>query len=363
MYTPEAADPFFRVRSELRKVHPSSRLRYSNQFAKDVRSQSRAQSCPEGLRVDEIGEFKVELVRRHNPHARRVCHIKGLNDVPVCVVRDELNAEWENRFIVSPGSLAPTYPRHRKNSSNVLARSNPDYIPPDLSERISRASSRASGGERASRASSRISVPKMSLVPPDHTENDLSDELDSIQALDILCGILQTNSLQTVQAWIDQATEEERLVVIRALRNMKDKGALVGPAGQNLNLLAPLPEDKVSVQYQSNWDQGKSTQNEEVEVKKEEPPMSPKSPAPKPPTSPVATQTPVTVLKKSRGTERPPTRIQMTGLSRPSTMKSVREKFSQMSGSQGSNNAAKDPGFSWTVKHKNSTAPDVASKA
>ena len=41
MYTPEAADPFFRVRSELRKVHPSSRLRYSNQFAKDVRSQSR----------------------------------------------------------------------------------------------------------------------------------------------------------------------------------------------------------------------------------------------------------------------------------------------------------------------------------
>jgi len=346
MYTPEAADPFFRVRSELRKVHPSSRLRYSNQFAKDVRSQSRAQSCPEGLRVDEIGEFKVELVRRHNPHARRVCHIKGLNDVPVCVVRDELNAEWENRFIVSPGSLAPTYPRqHRKNSSNVLARSNPDYIPP----------------ERASRASSRISVPKMSLVPPDHTENDLSDELDSIQALDILCGILQTNSLQTVQAWIDQATEEERLVVIRALRNMKDKGALVGPGGQNLNLLAPLPEDKVSVQYQSNWDQGKSMQNEESEVKKEEPPMSPKSPAPKPPTSPVATQTPVTVLKKSRGTERPPTRIQMTGLSRPSTMKSVREKF--MSGSQGSNHAAKDPGFSWTVKHKNSTAPDVVAKA
>ena len=47
--------------------------------------------------MDDIGEFKLELVRRHNPHARRVRHIKGLNDVPVCVVRDELNSEWENR--------------------------------------------------------------------------------------------------------------------------------------------------------------------------------------------------------------------------------------------------------------------------
>lgn len=45
-------------------------------------------------------------------------------------------------------------------------------------------------------------------------------------------------------------------------------------------------------QLQSNWNQGKSTQNEETEVKKEEPPMTPKSPAPKPPSSPVATQTP-----------------------------------------------------------------------
>ena len=39
-------------------------------------------------------------------------------------------------------------------------------------------------------------------------------------------------------------------MVIGALRNMKAKGAFVGPGGQNLNLLAPLPEDKVSVQYQ-----------------------------------------------------------------------------------------------------------------
>ena len=32
--------------------------------------------------------------------------------------------------------------------------------------------------------------------------------LDVFQALDILCSILQTNSLQTVQAWIEQATDE-----------------------------------------------------------------------------------------------------------------------------------------------------------
>ena len=32
-----------------------------------------------------------------------------------------------------------------------------------------------------SRTSSRVSVPKMSLIPPDHCDNDLNEELDSIQ--------------------------------------------------------------------------------------------------------------------------------------------------------------------------------------
>ena len=36
--TPEASDPFFRVRSELRKIDPATRLRYSNQFARDAHS-------------------------------------------------------------------------------------------------------------------------------------------------------------------------------------------------------------------------------------------------------------------------------------------------------------------------------------
>eukprot|EP00116_Pleurobrachia_bachei_P013735 sb/3473997/ len=102
LQTPEASDPFYRVKKELKNLHPSARLRYSSQFAKETHqrsSLSRAQSCPAGgIDVDEINEFKLELVRRHNPHARRVCHIKGLNDVPVCVVRDELNTDWENRL-------------------------------------------------------------------------------------------------------------------------------------------------------------------------------------------------------------------------------------------------------------------------
>ena len=34
--TAEATDPFYRVRSELQKIEPTSRLRYSNQFAKDA---------------------------------------------------------------------------------------------------------------------------------------------------------------------------------------------------------------------------------------------------------------------------------------------------------------------------------------
>lgn len=35
--TPEASDPFFRVRSELRKADPAAGLRFSNKFAKDQR--------------------------------------------------------------------------------------------------------------------------------------------------------------------------------------------------------------------------------------------------------------------------------------------------------------------------------------
>ncbi|KAL5249021.1 hypothetical protein ACHWQZ_G018015 [Mnemiopsis leidyi] len=327
LQTPEASDPFYRVRSELRKVDPAARLRYSNQFAKDAHQRShyvpRSHSCPEGIRVDDLGDFKLELVRRHNPHARRVCHIKGLNDVPVCVVRDELNAEWENRFIVSPGSLAPAYSKPKKKYT-------------DKSSEFGFLTDR-------SRTSSRVSVPKMSLIPGDTVgyDNDLNDELDSIQALDILCSILQTNSLQTVQAWIEQATDEERTVVLKALRDMKEKGLLAKPSVAYQSNLAPLREDKVSVSYEKRWNQNKSLEDSGDSLLPEPAPVEVPKPPPVAKTPAVGTQTPVSVISqtKKRG-ERPPTRIQMSGLSRPSsqlsklspsgrpsTMKSVREKF------------------------------------
>ncbi|XP_063689705.1 uncharacterized protein C4orf17 homolog isoform X5 [Bolinopsis microptera] len=353
LQTPEASDPFFRVRSELRKVDPAARLRYSNQFAKDAHQ--RSHSCPDGIRVDDLGDFKLELVRRHNPHARRVCHIKGLNDVPVCVVRDELNAEWENRFIVSPGSLAPAFSKPKKKPFDK----NNDYG--YLTDR--------------SRTSSRVSVPKMSLIPGENGyENDLNDELDSIQALDILCSILQTNSLQTVQAWIEQATDEERTVVLKALRDMKEKGLLAKPSSVYQNHLAVLPEDKVSVSYERKWNQVKSIEDSGERLIPDPAPIEVPKPPPVARTPTIGTQTPVSVLSKPKKQvgERPPTRIQMSGLSRPtsqmaqsplgrpSTMRSVREKF--MSG-RSTATPAKDPGFSWTVKHRDSVAHDVISKA
>ncbi|EPQ02071.1 Hypothetical protein D623_10012974 [Myotis brandtii] len=32
---------------------------------------------------------------RHTPHPRRVCHIKGLNNIPICTVRDDENSLWD----------------------------------------------------------------------------------------------------------------------------------------------------------------------------------------------------------------------------------------------------------------------------
>lgn len=355
----------------------------------------RSKSCPEGLRVDDIGEFKLELVRRHNPHARRVRHIKGLNDVPVCVVRDELNSEWENRFIVSPGSLAPAYSSRTKKKSSDFnyittaprctprgQRPHSAPISQSYHNREQESTTRCEsplaqhspvpfGDRSTSRTSSRVSVPKMSLLPPETYDNDLNDELDSIQALDILCSILQTNSLQTVQAWIEQATDDERNVVLKALRDMKDKGLLAKPLMNHVNNLASLPEDHVTVSYEKKWTQDKSVDD----VAKTEPVISvPKLPEPTK-TPVIATQTPVSVLsptgerKGDRKGDRPPTRIQMTGLSRtasragtegsgsrPSTMRSVRQKFLR----SGSSTPAKDPGFSW--KRRDHT-PDVVSKA
>lgn len=350
LHTPEAADPFYRVRSELRKAHPSARLRYSNQFAKDIRQ--RAQSCPDGLQVNDFGDFKLELVRRHNPHTRRVCHIKGLNDVPVCVVRDDLNREWENRFIVSPSSFGLVYSNRPKKK---LA----DYLLTDRSIK-----------SNSSRSSSRLSVPKMSLIPPPNFEEDLTEELDSIQALDMLCSILQTNSLQTVQAWIDQATDEEREIVLRALKEMKEKGVLKSSGTfpkKDLSLLGDNAKSAVS--YQNNWNQTQSVNTDlynEVKKAVEQEIKEKKKPETAPPnlkTPSVGTQTPVSVILPR---SRPPTRISMTGLSnngsRPSTMRSVREKFLQSQMSKKPEAAAKDPGFSWTRKPKEAPA-DVATKA
>ncbi|XP_006100358.1 uncharacterized protein C4orf17 homolog [Myotis lucifugus] len=32
---------------------------------------------------------------RHTPHPRRVCHIKGLNNIPICTVKDDENSLWD----------------------------------------------------------------------------------------------------------------------------------------------------------------------------------------------------------------------------------------------------------------------------
>lgn len=205
-----------------------------------------------GLR-EKSQPAKISFYTRNNPHTNRVRVMKGLCDVPICSVEDNL----EQRVLFSPPSgqdLSSVY--FPQGSSRYSANKMKPFpaigvVPVtsawrDELERMTNAAlSKAMGIPPPSRGGrgSRPSTSQLGERPP-HLRN-----LDDQQILDLLFRILHTDSVPACRAWLNNATENEKTVVLDLLNmaaSREVKYTSRPGTSSNVRYSYWAPEDSVS---------------------------------------------------------------------------------------------------------------------
>ncbi|XP_075884306.1 protein TBATA isoform X2 [Nelusetta ayraudi] len=183
---------------------------------------------------------------RHNPHPNRVRHIQGLNGRPVCSVRDDWNVTSSlfphpllrghvHRKAAHPSfAFPPAHDPYRvggdKSKSALFSEAWRDELK-DLAARVNRSSQaqekkqeeNSEGGyafrkTQYSAETGRLIPPSSKsyqrrscasgLVPPQPFQDQ------ELMVLEILCQILQTDSLSTIQQWLLLAGQREKDLVM-----------------------------------------------------------------------------------------------------------------------------------------------------
>ncbi|XP_066488420.1 uncharacterized protein C4orf17 homolog [Tiliqua scincoides] len=185
------------------------------------------------------------LVCRHTPHPKTVCHIKGLNDVPICVVRDRGYA---------PGHLG-RIPGPEQNQRHLPTQAATDHpVPVNALTGQVQNPSRGKGTQLRDEISE---FSKKTGNPPllnrkddplrqfleDHPQSSTAQEIQPLQAmryrpaitdninytpnfldqevkiLEKLHDILQTDSLVQIKQWLSTASLKEKEFVSNFIRS------------------------------------------------------------------------------------------------------------------------------------------------
>ncbi|XP_054864785.1 protein TBATA-like isoform X2 [Amphiprion ocellaris] len=151
---------------------------------------------------------------RHNPHPHRVTHIQGLNGRPICMVRDD----W-----CVTSSLFP----HPLLKGHVLRKSPGPAFTFPLTQNLHAVSgnnNKSALFSEAWRDELKELVAKVNL--------SFRAQLGKNEVLELLCQILQTDSLSTVQQWLLLAGQREKDLVMGMLRRALDGVDLSGRRNQ-----------------------------------------------------------------------------------------------------------------------------------
>ncbi|XP_028991237.1 protein TBATA isoform X2 [Betta splendens] len=200
---------------------------------------------------------------RHNPHPSRVRHIEGLNGRPVCTVRDD----WYVTSSLFPHPLLKGHVLRRaadpslaspltqslqggasnKNKSVLLSEAWRD----ELKELVEKVNLRAQKEEKKDepveeivRRKTQYSAETGRLIPPSsksHHRRSHSQRMaypqplhhQELMVLELLCQILQTDSLSSVQQWLLLAGQREKDLVMGMIKQALEG---VDLQGQQQNL-------------------------------------------------------------------------------------------------------------------------------
>ncbi|XP_069609304.1 protein TBATA isoform X1 [Ranitomeya imitator] len=188
---------------------------------------------------------------RHNPHPHRVTHIQGLNGIPICIVNDEWNVTsplYPHPMIKSKlptnllgvpsipigdphgnivpylgaGSMSEAWRDELKELAAKVCTTDRKAEKQEVEEprrctqysaetgRIIPASARAMT-RQASRKSKKNSIAKEK-----NTSANLQDQ--ELMILELLCQILQTDSLSAIQQWLLSAGQREKDLVMNMIQ-------------------------------------------------------------------------------------------------------------------------------------------------
>ncbi|XP_067409054.1 protein TBATA isoform X1 [Emydura macquarii macquarii] len=193
---------------------------------------------------------------RHNPHPHRVTHIQGLNGVPICMVNDGwsvltplsphpmIKGQLSTTILGVPGAHMPIGDPHSNLVPRLTVGSLSDAWREELKELAARVSASFSTEmaqkevrEEPQRAT-QYSAETGRLIPPssrattrhtsqqlcrNNTKNKDKDAALSFQdqelvILELLCQILQTDSLSAIQQWLLTAGPREKDLVMKMLQ-------------------------------------------------------------------------------------------------------------------------------------------------
>ncbi|XP_074131627.1 uncharacterized protein C4orf17 homolog [Sminthopsis crassicaudata] len=171
---------------------------------------------------------------RHTPHPRRVCHIKGLNNIPICAVNDEsfFKALYDASQLASPDKDTPAINKvasannirsfHNPGSNKMKPLPRPNSEPckqtEDFFDDLSDGALTIKKEELRGRSHPSNSKANKSLMVSEHSKKEMRSKticipnyLDQeIKILSKLCEILQTDSLAELLEWLLQASVKEK---------------------------------------------------------------------------------------------------------------------------------------------------------
>ncbi|XP_031171713.1 protein TBATA [Sander lucioperca] len=224
---------------------------------------------------------------RHNPHPHRVKHIQGLNGRPVCMVRDD----W---FVTSSLFPHPLLKSHvlkkatdpsfafpfaqnfygvssNKNKSAQFSEAWRDELK-DLAAKVS-LSCQAQKGKKEDqpeeefvRRKTQYSAETGRIVPPSsnsyqrrsHSQRLMYPQSfhdQELMVFELLCQILQTDSLSTVQQWLLLAGQREKDLVMGMIKQALDGVEFSGHHQQNLQQLQAFHPGASPSVYGPSFDQ------------------------------------------------------------------------------------------------------------
>ncbi|XP_066522708.1 protein TBATA [Hoplias malabaricus] len=193
---------------------------------------------------------------RHNPHPHRVTHLSGLNGSPVCTVNDDWFSNtplFPHPFIKSQVLDSGTRTHPLNYSSTSGAQSSRALLSDawqeelkDLATKISLSAAGSGPGQRDKGQGSQEEEPSQRktqyssetgrIIPPSSCRNKhhstatshrrpathrlQTDSLggQELRVLELLCQILQTDSLSLVQQWLLLAGDREKEMVMSLLQ-------------------------------------------------------------------------------------------------------------------------------------------------